>query len=173
VLPATVLLLLASQAPGLPPQWDSRTQAEKIATDIVRLRPIVERLDPGRWISAGAPAAYQRQWTDCLGGIAAIQTAATNLAKQPDRLSVAVETLLDMERVAEHVTSLAQAVRRYQNPAIAEVVESELGNAMAGREWLRTHVKELVEAREKELATAESEAQRCRSQVLRPGARKP
>ena len=173
MITASLVLLLSLQAPGLPPDWELKPKAEKAAEDVGRLRPLLERLQPPAWVAAGAPAAYEKQWRDCLEGIGHVQETALRLAGQPARLSLAVETLVRLEALLEHTGSLAQAVRRYQNPAIADVLESEAAAAGASRAWLRQHVQDLAVQRELELEAAESEAQRCRVQVNRPGARKP
>lgn len=172
MLSGFILALLLLQNAGVPAGWDLKPQAEKISTDVARLRPLLERLQPAAWTAAGAPQAYEKQWKDCLDGIAHVQNAATRLAAKPDRLSVATETLVRLEALLEHANSLSQAVRRYQNPAVAEVLESEIGAAGASRQWLRQHVMDLASLREKELTVAELEAQRCRAQIARPGARR-
>lgn len=172
MLTGSVLAFLLLQTAGIPPGWDLKPQAEKISGDVARLRPLIERLDPATWVSKGAPQAYQKQWKDCLDGIGYVQNASERLASRPDKLSLVVETLVRLEALLEHATSLTQAVRRYQNPAVAEVLESEISAAGASREWLRQHALDLSSQREKELAVAEQEAQRCRGQVLRPGARR-
>lgn len=161
------------QSPGLPPDWELKPKAQQIAQDVERLRPLLTRLQPAAWIAAGAPQAYEKQWRDSLAAIDHARSASERLAGEPARLSVAVDTLIRVEALLEHSTSLAQAVRRYQNPAIAEVLESEAAAAGASRAWLRQHVQELALQREQELAAAENEAQRCRQQLHRPGARKP
>jgi len=86
-------------------------------------------------------------------------------------LTVAVETLVRLESFINMAQSLNEAVRRYQNPAVADLVESELA-AAADREWLRRHVLELSAVREREWETAEQEAQRCRERMLKQAPRK-
>jgi len=167
-----LLLLIAAGPQGVAPGWDLKPQAEKIGADVERLRPLISRLEPAKWTAAGAPQGYEKQWRDCLEGIGHVQNTATRLAARPDRLSLAAETLVRLETLIEHALSLSQAVRRYQNPAIAEVLEGEISAAGASREWLRRHVLELSSTREQELETAEKEAQRCRTEIIRPEARK-
>lgn len=170
---AALTVFLLFQTPGLPPDWELKPHAEKVGEDVARLRPLLERLQPAVWVAAGAPAAYEKQWRDCLDGIAHVQDTAARLAAQPTRLSLAVEALIRLEALLEHTGSLIQGVRRYQNPAVAEVLESETAAAGASRPWLRQHVQELTALREQQLTAAETEAQRCRVELHRPGARKP
>ena len=86
-----------------------------------------------------------------IGEFVPSSTIQHRLVARPDRLSLAAETLVRLESLIEHALSLSQAVRRYQNPAIAEVLESEISAAGASREWLRRHVMELASIREQEL----------------------
>jgi len=167
-----LFLFLAAGPQGVAPGWDLKPQADKISADVERLRPLMGRLDPSKWTASGAPQGYEKQWRDCLEGIGHVQNAAARLAAKPDRLSLAAETLVRLEALIEHSLSLSQAVRRYQNAAIAELLESEISAAGASREWLRRHVMELSATREQELETAEKEAQRCRTEIVRPRTKK-
>jgi hypothetical protein len=172
-----VLLLLAAQNPapapdaGLLPDWDLKPRAVKLGEGLERVRPLIERLQPERWTAAGAPKQYEQQYKDCLQLLGYAENAAARLAASPNGLTVAVETLVRLESFLNVAQSLTQAVRRYQNPAVADLVESELA-AAADREWLRRHVLELAAVREREWETAEQEAQRCRERTLKQGPRK-
>lgn len=152
------------------PNWELKPHADKLGKDVARLRPLYERLNPGQWLSNGAPQEYQKQWADFLNQIGYVQNVAARLAQQPDRLSLAVETLVRLDTMMQNGVSIAQAVRRYQNPAIAEVLEGELSAAGAERDWLRKLVSDLSLTREQELDAAQREAQRCRTQIMKSGA---
>ncbi len=171
------LVLLASQnaapAPeaGLLPDWELKPRAVKLAEGLEKVRPLLERLQPEKWTAAGAPVQYEQQYKDCLEMLSHAQNAATRLAERPNGLTTAVETLVRLESFINLAQSLSQAVRRYQNPAVADLVESELA-AAGDREWLRRHVLELATVRERERETAEQEAQRCRERTLKQGPRK-
>ncbi|HEY3441539.1 MAG TPA: hypothetical protein VGK29_12330 [Paludibaculum sp.] len=167
-----LISLLLVQAPGIAPDWDLKPQVEKIGPEVQRLRPLLDQLQPEKWLAAGAPAAYEKQYKDCLVNIGYVQNAAVRLAAQPAKLTLAVETLVRLETLIQLSTSVSQAVRRYQNPAVAELLESEIGAAGASRDWLRQHVSDLSSLREKELEVAEQEAQRCRAQTLKQGGKK-
>jgi hypothetical protein len=172
VTPALLLFFLAAQPPGVSPEWELKPKIEKIATEVGGLRPWMEKLQPERWTAAGAPQAYERQWKQTVDSIAAVQDLAARLAAQPLRLSLAVETLVRLESLLQLGGSVSQVVRRYQNPAVADLLDGELMTAGASREWLRQHVADLAGLREKELEVAKQEAQRCRSQLSRPGGKK-
>lgn len=172
VLNSIALLLLAAQSPGVAPDWEVKPLAEKIGPEVARLRPLFEQLQPERWTAAGAPEAYVKQWKDCLEHIGYVQNAAARLAAQPSKLTLAVETLVRLETLLDLSSSVSRAVRKYQNPAVADLLDSEIHAAGAGRNWLRQHVMELSAVREKELEGAEKEAQGCRESTLKQRGRK-
>lgn len=157
---------------GSTPDWDVKAMAEQIGAEIGRLRPFLERLQPERWTAAGAPQVYEKQHKDCLAMVGYAQNAAARLAAQPGRLSLAVETLVRLETLVQYASGISQAVRRYQNPAVADLMDGEISSASFGRQWLRQHVSDLAATREKELDLAEQEAQKCRTQTLYQGGKK-
>lgn len=172
----SLLLLALQSAPpapdaGLLPDWELKPRAVKLAEGLERVRPLLERLQPERWTAAGAPKEYEQQHRDALAMLGYVQNAAARLGEKPNGLTVAVETLVRLESFINMAQSLSQAIRRYQNPAVADLVESELA-AAADREWLRRHVLELSAVREREWETAEQEAQRCRERTLKQAPRK-
>lgn len=167
-----LISLLLVQAPGIAPDWDLKPQVEKIGPEVQRLRPLLDQLQPEKWINAGAPAAYEKQYKDCLTNIGYVQNAAARLAAQPTKLTLAVETLVRLETLIQLSTSVSQAVRRYQNSAVSDLLDSEISAAGASRDWLRQHVSDLSALREKELEVIEQEAQRCRAQTLKQGGKK-
>jgi len=171
------VLLLASQHPasapeaGLLPDWELRPRVAKLVRGLGGVKPLLERLQPERWTAAGAPKQYEQQHRDCLAALGSVEIAAARLMERPNGLAVAVETLVRLENFVNLARSLSEAVRRYQNPAVADLLESELA-AASDREWLRTHVLELSAVREREWETAEQEAQRCRERTLKQAPRK-
>ncbi len=166
---------MAAQSPapeaGLLPDWELKPRVTKLAEGLERVRPLLARLQPERWTAAGAPRQYEQQHRDCLETLDHALNAAARLAERPNGLAVAVETLVRLETFVSLAQSLSEAVRRYQNPAAADLVESELA-AASDREWLRRHVLELAAVREKEQETAEKEAQQCRERMLKQAPRK-
>lgn len=169
---AILLGLLLEPPAGVLPEWELRPKIEKIAPETARLAPLLNQLQPEKWIAAGAPEAYRRQWKDCLDAIPHIEATTARFAEKPLQLSLAVETLVRLETLLQHASSLSQAIRRYQNPAMAEILDGEVLAAGASRDWLRQHVLDLARHREIELEAAQSEADRCRTQLAKPAGRK-
>jgi len=172
VLTGIAILLLAAQAPGIAPDWELKPRVEKIGPEVGRLLPLFLQLQPEKWTAAGASPAYEKQLKDCIEHIGYVQNTSVRFAAQPARLTLAVETLVRMEALLQLSSSVSGAVRRYQNPAVADLLDSEIVAAGASRDWLRQHVSELAAIREKELESAEKEAQRCRETSLKQGGRK-
>ncbi len=169
---AFLFALLLQSSGGVLPEWELRPRIRQIGPDVARLAPLLNKLQPEKWIAAGAPEAYRRQWKDCLDAIPQIEAAAAAFAARPLQLSLAVETLVRVEGLLQHAASISQAVRRYQNPAMAEILDGEVLAAGASRDWLRQHVLDLSRHREIELEAAQSEADRCRAQLAKPAGRK-
>lgn len=166
----TILPLLFAQ--GVAPDWELKPKVLQIAEDVLPLKPLLEQIDPSKWTVPGGPEGYIQQLKSSLAAIDHMQEASQRLAATPAKLTLALDALLRMEHLVSQTQSLCEGLRRYQNPAVAEVVESVLVKPMQQRDWLRTHVTELAATREKELELAEKEAQRCREQTLRQGVRK-
>ena len=165
-LPASVV---AAQAPpGAAPDWDQRPRIEKLGRDVALLKPIFDRIQPESWTVEGGSEAYQKQHKACLDGLSGVQNAIARWSAQPDRLSLMLETLIRIESLDQQAISLSQGVRHYQNPAVADLLDSILGSFSGGLEWLRAQSLEMAEQREKELDVAQKEAQRCRTQILQP-----
>jgi hypothetical protein len=170
---SAILFGLLLQPPaGIPPEWELRPKIEKIAPEVARLAPLLNQLQPDKWVAAGAPEAYHRQWKDCVDSIPQIEALTARWAAKPLQLSLAAETLVRLETYLQHAASLSQAVRRYQNPAMAEILEGEVLAAGASRDWIRQYVLDLSRQREGELEVAQSEADRCRIQLAKPPGRK-
>ena len=158
---------LAAQSPaGAPADWDMRPRIEKLGQNVGRLKPVFEQIRPGSWTIEGGPEAYQRQQKACSDGLTYVQNSVARWSAQPDKLSLMLETLIRIESMDQQAISLSQGVRKYQNPAVADILDSMLNSLSGDLEWLRAQSLEMAQQREKELEVAQKEAQRCRTQML-------
>lgn len=146
---------------GLPPEWEVRQQLADLVSQTERLSPLVKKIDPAKW--AGAPEAYVSQQSAILNQIQYIAQVVGSLAKQPERMTLALDVYFRLQAMESQVLSFTDGIRRYQNPAVADLLASLTNETAASRERLREYVKELVAAREQERDLLEKEAQRCRS----------
>lgn len=176
------LLLLASIAlalpgQGLPPEWEVRRMLDDVASQTKRLTPMVAQLKPEDWVKAGAPEAYVQQRQSLLDEIGYLEHSTRALAAKFDKMSLALQCHTRLSTIESRMQSLIAAVRRYQNPALADLLESLLAETSGSRERFRQYAWDLVAAREQEFEVLEQEAQRCRSgspritQTPRPVAR--
>jgi len=76
--------------------------------------------------------------------------------------------LTAQEAMAE---SMVDAVRRYQNPAVADLIQDLINENAKYTQQLRDYLVELVAAKEAECKIANQEAQRCRSELIRQPAK--
>jgi len=156
----------AAQPTGSQADWDLRPRIEKLGRKIDRLKPVLDQIHPETWTAESGGAAYAKQARGCAQGLSDSRNAVARWAAQPDRLSLMLETLLRLDSLHAQAASLSEGVRRYQNPAIADLLDAELLSFDPELGWLRTQALELAEQREKELDVAQKEAQRCRSQIF-------
>jgi hypothetical protein len=165
------------QAPasGLPPEWETRKQLAALVATANRLDPVLGQLNPEAWKENGAPEAYVRQWQNTRKALSYLQISAERLAKEPNRVTFAMDTYFRLQSMEQMLGSLAAGVRRYQNPAIADLLMGIANENAANRDFLEQYMKDLAATHESELQVMDTEAQRCRSILSKqpPPFRKP
>ena len=165
---ALVILWLAIQASQgvaiaqtLPPEWEVRQQLADLVSQTERLGPLVKKIEPAKW--PDAPEAYAAQQRSILQQIQYVSQVVAALARQPERMTLALDVYFRLLSLEGQVLSFTDGIRRFQNPAVADLLASLMNETAASRERLREYVKELVAMREQERDILEKEAQRCRS----------
>jgi hypothetical protein len=136
---------------------------DDVTSQTKRLTPMVSQLKPEEWTKAGAPDAYVAQRQSLLDEIGYLEHSAKALAAKYDKMSLALQCHTRLSTIESRMMSLANAVRRYQNPALADLLDALLVETAASRERFRQYAWDLVAAREQEFEVLEQEAQRCRS----------
>lgn len=166
--------LARPQAAGIAPEWDLRKNLAKLSEDVRRLKPILDQVSPREWIGKGAPEGYVTQHKSVLNEIDYLVGSAEKLAGNPEKMSVALETMFRLQSVEALMNSMIEGVRKYQNPAVADLLRSMVTSNGNHREQLRSYVVELATIQEQELEIANKEAQRCRAEIVRkPAAPRP
>jgi len=155
----------AAQPGGFVPEWEIRKTVEAVAAQCQRLKPILDQVNPKDWVAKGAPDAYVAQWNSTKSSLEYMRVSAENLTREPERLTFALDTFLRLGSFESLLGSLAEGVRKYQNPAIAELLQGILSENSTNREKLRVYVLELAQVKEQEFKVADQEAQRCRAAV--------
>ena len=82
------------------------------------------------------------------------------MRKQPEKLTLALETLFRLQAVESQVSSLVDGVRRYQNGAVGDLLVSVMSANSANRDQLRQYITDLAKTKEQEFQIVDSEAQR-------------
>lgn len=165
LLPA--LRLPAQQPAGVTPEWDTRTMLLTLASEVKRLKPILDQVKPKDWVAKGAPDAYIRQWQGVQNEVDYLVGATQNLSNQPEKLTLALEALFRLQAVEAFAQSLAGGIRKYQNPALADLLVGILTENSGSRERLKQYITDLAATKEHEFQVADREAQRCRSVLSR------
>lgn len=168
-----VVLLVASaqaglaQSPPLPPEWEVREQLKALEQGLERLRSLLEGVKPRDWVAKGAPEAYQTQFRSLGEEISYLKNSLERLSAEPERLTLALEVSLRFQAVEAVLSSLNEGVRRYQNPALADLLRETFAETAPNREKFRNYLVQLASAKEAELKVMHEEAQRCRTMLLR------
>jgi hypothetical protein len=166
--------LAPAQEPGIAPDWEVRANVTGLVAHARQLKPILEQARPQQW--SGAPAAYAEQAKRISAEIEYLITTAQSLAARPDRLTIALGVYFRMQSLDLMLRSFADGVRKYQNPALAELLLGAVSTLAADRSGLQQYVQDLTADREQALKVADEEAQRCRgvlSRQPRPASARP
>ena len=161
--------LLPAQKPnsGVSPEWDIRQDMTALAGQIRQLQPMVNQIRPETWISQGAPSAYVKQMVSLQNGMQYLLGSSEKLAKDPERLTAALDAYFRIQYVETMIDSLREGVRKYQSPDLAEILNGLMTASSNNKEKLRAHIVDLASLREQELSVMDQEAQRCRGVLSR------
>jgi hypothetical protein len=141
-----------AQSGGVAPEWVVRKDLATLVEHVQQLKPIVEQVKPQEW--QGAPPGY-------------MIVSAQTLAAKPEKLTAALTAYFRLQSLDLLLRSYAEGIRRYQNPALAELLHGVLSSAGADRDKLRQYVMDLASNQEAEFRVASEEAQRCRGVLSR------
>jgi len=165
LLASATLVPVWAQSEGLAPEWEVRKQLAALVEHVGQFKPVLEKIDPAGW--KGAPAEYGTQLERVRAEIGYLVTTTQSLEKRPDRLTLALEAYFRMQSVDQMLRSLEAGIRKYQNPAIADLLQGLTSQAAADREQLRQYIVDLAADREVQFRVMDEEAQRCRSTLSR------
>jgi len=162
-----LVFALPAGAQGVSAPWDISQTLTSLGEQSQRLLPILEQLTPEKWEAKGAPAAYTAQWRSARNEVGYLLRASDAMKKQPDKLTLGLETLFRLQAVEAQVNSLIDGVRRYQNPAVGDLLVSVVSANSANRDQLRQYISDLAQTKEEEFQVVDREAQRCRGTLMR------
>ncbi len=152
---------------GVPEEWDVRTMVQNLKTQAQHIKPVLDQIQPDTWVSKGAPTAYIAQWKSASAELGYLMQSSDAFSKQPDRLPLALDTYFRMQLTDTMLGSLIQGIRKYQNPAVADLIQGIVNENSGNRDRLREYIRELAAEKEQEFQIADKEAQRCRGSLMR------
>src|SRR5439155_3549018 len=155
----------AAQQAGVPTEWDVQKLVSDMAAQSGRILPLIEQIRPKEWVTRGASDTYVQQWDAAHSQAAALKLSVDNLVREPARLTAALDSYFRMQNLETVLTSLIEGVRKYQNPALADLLRSVLSENNASRQQLRQYLVDLAVVKEQESKVMDEEAQRCRESI--------
>ena len=158
---------ICAQEKGIEADWDIRPVLKEIAAHAKRLGPMLEQIDAQEMAKNGAPETYITQVNESKVQAKALATEALALANSPDKLSADLTTFFRMLSLEKTVFSIGEGIRKYWNPAVADLLNSQMAENGANRERFQRYILDLAATHEQECAVMDREAQRCRGVLAR------
>ena len=152
---------------GIVPEWDIKPILQEMSAHATRLGPLLDKVDVKAWVAKGASDTYIAQLQSCKDQARAIAAGAKDLASRPDKLSADLELYFRMHGLDNMLASLVEGIRKYQNPAVAEMLAGVAAENGANRERFQRFIVDLVAEREQQFTVMDHEAQRCRGILAR------
>jgi len=156
-----------AQQPGVVPEWDIRKTLEAISSHANRLIPVLDQIDAKSWVQKGAPDTYLAQLNGSRAQARALAKSAADLSRAPEKLSSQLEAFFRLHALETSIGSLAQGIRKYQNPALADLLAGIVAENGANRDKLQQYIVDLAAEKEQHCQVADREAQRCRGILSR------
>jgi hypothetical protein len=156
------------QPVGLEADWDIATALQQIGDHAGRLLPALNSIDARSWVDQGASETYAEQLQAAKDQTQSLADGAKALAKNPERLPVALQLYFRMQGIDAMLTSVEEGMRKYQNPASAQALVRLQVEDGADRDRLQRYIVSLAAEREQELHVMDQEAQRCRGTLTAP-----
>jgi hypothetical protein len=148
--------------------WERREQLKQLPEQVKKVLPVLAQLKPQDWIRQGAPEAYAQHWKSAQDEVGYLDATIQKLMQQPDRLALGLEAYFRFSALESRLRSVVEAIRKYQNPALADLIESMANESLSSRVALQQFVSEVAAQRDAEWKIMEEEAQRCRTLLTAP-----
>jgi hypothetical protein len=156
---------LTAQSEGMLPRWEVIELTKNVVANVDQTKSLLNQLRPKDWVQNGAPAAYVDQYENLQTELANLGLSAEALGREPEKLSVVIDTFLWMDRVSSMVGSIAGGVRAYQNAPVADLLDTARGKIDAATAVLKEYMRQVAVQQEAAMEIANSEAQRCRGRL--------
>ena len=162
ILAGALAMCASAQEKGIEPAWDIRPVLKEIAARAQRLVPALEKIDVKGMVDNGAPETYAAQIASSKAQAKALAADALALANAPEKFSADLEAFFRLLSLERSVASIQEGLRKYWNPALADLLNKEMAGNGANRERFQQYIVELAAEREQEYTIMDHEAQRCR-----------
>ena len=157
-----------AQSSGLETAWDIATVFQGISVHASKMLPALEKVNVQSWVAKGAPETYATQLQSSKDQARTLVESAKVLARYPEQLSGSIEIYFRIQGMETMLASLAEATRRYENPAAAEGLLALAAENGDNRDRLQKYIVNLAAQREQDLKVMDREAQRCRGVLTEP-----
>jgi hypothetical protein len=175
----TVAGLLSMRAQQPPPTLaaipaDQRTieMFQRISQYPAKLAPYLEQVHPAEWVAKGAPDTYVLQLASAKQQVDAIRNEMSALAQHPENMQDSMRALFRVQGFHRSLDSLMGGLRKYQNPALADLIQSVAVEDQEDLSKLQEYILELANQKEQEYLVVDHEAQRCRATLSKEPARR-
>jgi hypothetical protein len=164
---------LTAQSGGIPPEWEVQKQMATLAGHVQRFQSVLDQIHAEEWVKKGAPQAYVDQLARTRAEIGYLIGSTKDLSAHPEKLTAVLDTFFRMQSLEAMLRSVEGGIRKYQNPAIAELLQSLVADTADDRDKLRQYLVDLAADREQQYKVMDREAQRCRAALSRQGSPAP
>jgi hypothetical protein len=156
-----------------PPDPQVAAAFRGIGDHAARLLPMLDQIRAKDWVAQGAPETYAVQVDSARRQIQAIETEMSALEKNADGMQQCMRALFRVQAFHGVLDSMLGGLRKYQNPALADLIQSVAAEDHSDIERLQSYVLQLADEKEQEYQVVEHEAQRCRADLSKaPAPRK-
>ena len=151
---------------GVLEQWEVQALLKNLEMQAKHLDPVIQQVTPEQWVQKGAPDTYISQTSHSQADLKYLIASSDALLKQPDRLTLALDTYFRMLALEKILGPVMEGARKYQSPELATQIQNILNENGANRDKLRQYVQDLASEKEQEFTVADREAQRCRGMLM-------
>jgi Mg2+ and Co2+ transporter CorA len=136
-----------------------------ISQHMARLEPMLEQVRVKEWVAKGAPEAYVQQLQSTRQEIHGIEDEMARMAQHTDQMQECMRALFRVQAFHVPLNSLMGGLRNYQNPALADLIESVAAEDQTQIGSLERYILQLADAKDQQYAIVDKEAQRCRAML--------
>jgi len=146
-------------------EYDAVQLFNAVADQTAKLAPMIEQINTAEWVAKGAAPTYTQLRDGAVAQNKAIVNAMHGLVQHPTKLSECLSALFRIQSMEMELISLDTGLRKYQNPALADLIGSLLAEGNRNRDRFRQYVVDLTGHKEQQFDVADKEAQRCRESL--------